>query len=124
MIAVECIGSDTMYHSVLATESPSHPLPSVVDLVTDEARGIKLARRVPLSLATSLGAPMAAPAVVQMACARRVEDRSRLTVVNVPDELAMLACVDYAGKSNLSLRADLLRSSRVKLMDLNLTLDR
>lgn len=97
VIAVETTGSDTLYHSVLLTESPAHIIPSVAEVVVDEKRGIKLVTKAPTSRATSLGAKISAAGVVEMACARRRRDKGLLTCVNIPDEIAMIGCLEFAG---------------------------
>jgi len=96
LIAVETTGADTMYHSVLAIDTPGHVVPSSVMLSEDAEHGIRKAILVPTSRATSLGASWSAPAVIKKACARRVQDRRLVTCVQIPDELAMLACLNFA----------------------------
>lgn len=97
MIAVETTGSDTLYHSVLLTESPDHVLPSEAEVIVDEKRGVKLVTKAPTSRATSLGASISAAGVVEMAYARRRRDKGLLTCVNIPDEMAMIGCLEFAG---------------------------
>lgn len=86
-----------MYHSVLFTESQDHVLPLNVEVVLDEENNVKLAKRRPTSRAISLGAPISAAGVVNKACARRSQDRSLFTCVNIPDEIAMMGCLGFAG---------------------------
>jgi len=51
------------------------------------------------SRASSLGARSPAPGVVRLGLDRKKSTKGGLTVVNVPDELAMRAAVDFAGMS-------------------------
>lgn len=67
-------------------------------LIDDVERGLKLATLTPKSRATSLGAPISAAGVLEMACKRRKLGEGRLSVVNIPDEVAMKGCIEFAGK--------------------------
>lgn len=98
IIAIETTGADTLYHSVLATESNNHIVPREVELIVDEEHKITMAKRVPTTLATSLGATTSAVGVIKRACARREKKRSLLTCVSLPDEMAMRGCLGFAGE--------------------------
>lgn len=86
-----------MYHSVLATDTPNYIAPPRVTFKYDEQHTVKMATLVPTSRATSLGASISALGVVKHVCSRRAIDRKSVTCLNIPDELAMHACLQFAG---------------------------
>lgn len=102
IVAIETTGSDSMYYSVLASENPALTVPPRVRIVKNEEHGVEMATLVPTSRATSLGASWSAPAVIKRVCSRRAIDRTLVTCVNIPDELAMNGCLQFAGMSKPS----------------------
>lgn len=88
-----------MYHSVLATENITHVVPSPIEIIDEKEHGVKMVKMIPTSRATSLGSSSPAPAVIKRVCARRATDKRLLTVVNIPDELAMRGSLEFAGPS-------------------------
>lgn len=103
IVAIETTGSDSMFYSVLASENSALSMPPRVKIVENEEHGVKMATLVPTSRATSLGASWSAPGVVKQICSRRAIDRSLVTCVNIPDELAMNGALQFAGTPGLSL---------------------
>lgn len=99
IVAIETTGSDSMFYSVLASENPALTVPPRVKIVGNEEHGVQMATLVPTSRATSLGASWSAPAVIKRVCSRRAIDRTLVTFVNIPDELAMNGALQFAGMS-------------------------
>lgn len=101
LIAIETTGCDSMYHSVLANDTPSHVVPSRMQLLDSnepEYAGVKMVSMVPTSKATSLGATSSAPGIIKRFVDRRAKDRGLVTCVNLPDELAMVGCLGFTGE--------------------------
>ncbi|KAF8323168.1 tryptophan synthase beta subunit-like PLP-dependent enzyme [Clavulina sp. PMI_390] len=98
IVAVEPIGSDTLYHSVHLNESPDHlkELAPGTDIVNNEEHSVQLVTKIPTSIATSLGARITAAAIVKKILARRKEDKSLVTCVDISDEVAMKGCLGFA----------------------------
>ena len=69
-------------------------MPNQYQLIDDKQHGIKLAKGVPMSKATSLGAAVPAAGVVKMALERVGPVRS----IIIPDEFAMKTALELAGK--------------------------
>ena len=86
-----------MYHSVLATDTPNHIVPDPVQIIDVAEHGVKMAALVPTSKASSLGATSSAPAIIKRIVDRRAVDRNLVTVVTIPDELAMVGCLGFTG---------------------------
>ncbi|KAF8323204.1 tryptophan synthase beta subunit-like PLP-dependent enzyme [Clavulina sp. PMI_390] len=96
IVAVETVGSDTLYHTTLASEDPSYKPREGVSLVKEKETGITKAHCVPTSRATSLGASYTASGAARRVLEKRAIDKNLVTVVDVPDELAMAGCLRLA----------------------------
>ena len=99
IVALETIGSNCFYHSILlngeGSNSNDKSLPPGVEVVFDETNAVRLARfnTFTSKAAGSLGAVQPAAKVVKMA----LERQGRVTCVSVPDELSMQTLVSFTG---------------------------
>ncbi|KAF8323166.1 tryptophan synthase beta subunit-like PLP-dependent enzyme [Clavulina sp. PMI_390] len=98
IIAMEAIGADTLYHSVLLNESPIHAnkLAPGAEVVQNEEYSVQLVTRMPTSKATSLGARVTSANVLSKILSRRKQEKNAVTCVDVPDELGMEGCLGFA----------------------------
>ncbi|KAF8627898.1 hypothetical protein AX15_004192 [Amanita polypyramis BW_CC] len=98
LVALETIGSDCFYHSMLLNrerfDKVGKTLPSGVDLIHDIAHGVYLAHFNSFSsrASGSLGASQPSAGVVKMA----MERAGATKCISVPDELSMDACLKFA----------------------------
>ena len=103
IVALETIGSNCFYHSILLNgrrfNNNDESLPPGVEVVFDETNAVRLAHfnTFTSKASGSLGAAQPAAQVVKMA----LERQGRVTCVSVPDELSMQTLVSFTGTSGL-----------------------
>jgi len=96
IVALETIGSNCFFYSVSLNNGSINPiLPSGVDIVHDEAHGVRLAHfnKFSSKASDSLGASQPSAKVVKMA----LERQGGVECVSVPDELSMQSLVSFIG---------------------------
>ena len=105
IVAIETHGAGSAYSSIMAAEASPNSLGWDRNIKThiDEETGVIIATLPKAtSRATSLSSIVTAPGVLKMALSRRARTKGKyeggLSTVVIPDELAMLAGLDFLGE--------------------------